>query len=88
MESNDRILRGPPKDWLTVKEANTWLQWPDGFLARLVRLKLVHPPMEFSNKTKKYHWQAVVAIGVLVSLRYITLPAEKEDGESDDDPAE
>lgn len=76
MEGDEHTLRGPPKKWLTTKEANAWLQWPDGHLAKLVAAGLAPGPKVFSKKFKRYHWQAVVAIGQLYALGYIPAPPE------------
>lgn len=82
----EHTLHGPPQEWLTVDEANKWCQLPEGYLERLVKLKLVAPPADLGHRSKKWHWQYVVALKWSISLGYVRLPPTRRG--PDDEPEE
>lgn len=87
MDGETHILHGPAQDWLTVDEANRWCQLPEGYLDRLAKLGLIAQPQDLGHRSKKYHWQYVVALKWSISLGYVRLPPPKRkpDDPPDDD---
>lgn len=66
-----RTIEGPEKEWLTETEAASWLGVPEPTLAGLVGKGLIPGPRKWNQREKRFHWEAVVVISLLLKLGFL-----------------
>lgn len=79
-----RTVNAPDQEWLTCEEAASWIGIPPPTLKTMEKQGQIPPGRKFSNKAKRWHWEVIVAVSVLVKCGFLPMKEVKEAGEEDD----
>jgi hypothetical protein len=80
----ERHIHAPDQEWLTAREAATWLNITEPTFKLMVKEGQIPPGKRWSKKTLRWHWETILAVSILMKTGFLPLKevTGEEEGEA------